>query len=72
MTIRAMSRSFTSRARETTRADTLDITPVRLGSTDWRSHCTVVVTDSRLGRISAFSHSSRESAAETYTDITVF
>ena len=32
-----------------------------------RTHSSVVVMDSRLGRMSEFSHCSREAAAEVYT-----
>ncbi len=64
-TIMAMRRSFTSTRRPTTIPDTPAITPVRLGTTSLRTHSSVVVADSRLGRMSEFSHCSKEVAAES-------
>ena len=59
-----MSRSLTSTKKPTKTPDTPATTPVRLGTISFRSHSRVVVADSRLGRISEFSHCSREEAAE--------
>ena len=59
-----ISRSFTSTRNPTTIPDTPATTPVILGKMVCRTQLKVVVTDSRLGRISEFSHCSSEEAAE--------
>ena len=60
----AISRSFTSTRKPSSTPDTPAITPVKLGQMVVRTHWKVVDTDSRLGRISEFSHCSREAAEE--------
>ena len=63
-TIRAISKSFTRTRSPTTMPDTPATTPVRLGITSLRSQSRAELEDSSLGRMSEFSHCSREAAEE--------
>ena len=64
----AMTRSLIRLNSPRKITDTPVTTPVMLGRMSDRIHSSVAVTDSRLGRMSAFSHCSREAAKEAYTD----